>query len=340
MARFGTGIARIPANLMKMAGVEGPSEFVKAVDTGAKNLTESAGYTGSGPAVANLVGETALGGAALKGASKLAPALEAIPGGATLVKSIKESPASQAILGGMGLGAAGSTGTPYDVVEQAGLGGLFGGAGQAVASSLGAVAAPVLKRYNELKDLGYSKAEILKDTTIGQLLGGKMQTFENILADIPFSGVAQNVEKGAKSLYGALENKIAPILGRQKAAENVLDTSMGAIKTAETRALDDVKRAAELKLQSGQAGQTAALKGTQSDVFIPAVNYALKPLNVTIKEGTPGNEAMRIGQTAISDAYTKSLKNLSGLRLTKPVQDDLRSLTNTNNEGYLGKEGA
>lgn len=339
-ARFGTGIARIPANLMKIAGVEGPSEFVKSVDEGAKNLTESAGYKGSGPAVANIVGETVLGGGALKAASKAAPFLEAMPGGAAMVKAIKESPASQAILGGMGLGAAGSTGTPYDVVEQAGLGGLFGGAGQAVASSLGAVAAPVLKRYNELKDLGYSKAEILKDTTIGQLLGGKMQAFENILADIPFSGVSQSVEKGAKSLYGALENKINPILGRQKAAENILDTSTGAIKTAETRALEDARRAAELKLQSGQASQTAALKDTQSDVFIPAVNYALKPLNIAIPEGTPGNEAMRIGQKAISDAYTESLKNLSGLRLTAPVQNDLRSLSNTYNAGYLGKDGA
>jgi hypothetical protein len=147
-ARFGTGVARIPANLMKMAGVEGPSQFVKSVEEGAKNLTESAGYKGGLDSVANFGGEMLLGGAALKGASKLAPALEAIPGGAAMVKSIKESPASQAILGGMGLGAAGSSGSAYDVATEAGLGGLFGGAGQAIASGLGSIASPVLKRYN------------------------------------------------------------------------------------------------------------------------------------------------------------------------------------------------
>ena len=355
------GMARIPANLMSWAGINEPKEAINAAQEGAKNLTESAGYTGMRPGLSNLGGEAAFGGAALKLASKAAPAIEAM-GGANLVKSLKESPASQAILGGMGLGAAGSTGSPYSVLEQAGLGGAVGLGGQAVASSLGHLAAPVLKRYNELKDLGYSKAEILKDTTIGQLLGGKMQAFENMLSDIPFSGVAQAVEKGAKSLYGALENKVAPILGRQKAAENVLDTSMGSIKTGErnalrdaeieaqrrlqigqtkqTRSLEDAKLEAQRKLEAEQAGQTAALKSTQTDVHIPAVNYALKPLGIEIPAGVTGNEAMRIGQKAISDAYNKSLENLSGLRLTKPVQNDLRSLTDTYNAGYLGKDGA
>jgi hypothetical protein len=355
------GMARIPANLMSWAGVNEPKEAINAAQEGAKNLTESAGYTGMRPTLSNLGGEAAFGGTALKLASKAAPAVEAM-GGSNLVKSIAESPAAQSILGGMGLGAAGSTGSPYSIAEQAGLGGAVGLGGQAVASSLGHLAAPVLKRFNELKNLGYSKAEILKDTTIGQLLGGKMQAFENMLSDIPFSGVAQSVEKGAKSLYGALENKVAPILGRQKAAENVLDTSMGHIKTAETRALEDARIEAQRKLQAGQtkqttsledaklaaqrkleteqAGQTAALKSTQTDVHIPAVNYALKPLGIEIPAGVTGNEAMLLGQKAISNAYTEALKNFSGLRLTKPVQNDLRSLTNTYDAGYLGKDNA
>jgi hypothetical protein len=390
-ARFGTGLARIPANLMRIAGVEGPSEFVKAVDEGAKNLTESAGYTGGLPEVANLGGEILLGGAALKGASKLAPVVEALPGGAALVKGLSQSPYAQAILGGMGFGAAGSTGSQYDVLKEAGLGGLFGLGGQAAASSIGSVAAPVLTRYKELKGLGYTDAEILKDTTIGQLLGGKAQTLEKILEAVPFSGVSQAVEKGAKSLRDTMATKVAPIFQRQKAAENVLDTSLGQFKTAEQRmlndakaeaqrklaigqtkqatTLDDAQLAAQRKLESGQtkqsttledaklaaqrkleteqATQNAALKSTQSDVFIPAVNYALKPLNIVIPEGTPGNQAMKIGQTAISDAYNESLKNFSNLRLTKNIQDDLKSLTNTPgkegkiyNEGYLGKQNA
>jgi hypothetical protein len=339
-ARFGTGLARIPANLMRIAGVEGPSEFVKAVDEGAKNLTESAGYTGGLPAAANLAGEVLLGGAALKGASKLAPVVEALPGGATFVKGLSQSPYAQAILGGMGFGAAGSTGSQYDVLKEAGLGGLFGFGGQAVASGVGSVAAPVLKRYKELKGLGYTDAEILKDTTIGQLLGGKVEKLEKVLSDIPFSGVAQAQEKGIKSLRDTMATKVAPILQREKAAENVLDTSLGQFKTAENRALSDAQLAAKRKLETGQAKQTAALKDTESAVFIPAVNYALKPLNITIPEGTPGNQAMKIGQKAISDAYNTSLKNFSNLRLTKDVQDDLNSLTNTYSDKYLGKENA
>lgn len=382
--RFATGVARIPANLMRMAGIEGPSEFVKAADEGAKNLTESAGYTGGLPTVANLGGEMLFGGAALKGASKLAPVVEALPGGATFVKGLSESPYAQAILGGMGLSAAGSTGTQYDLAKETTLGGLFGLGGQAVASGLGHIAAPVLARYKELKGLGYTDGEILKDTTIGQLLGGKVQTLEKMLSDIPFSGVSQAVDKGVKSLKDTMATKVAPIFQREKAAENVLDTSLNQFKTAENRALEDAKLAAQRKLDIGQTGQSTALedarlaaqrkleagqtkqstaledaklaaqrklemeqaaqnatlKSTQSDVFLPAVNYALKPLNIVIPEGTPGNQAMKIGQTAISNAYNDSLKNFSNLRLTKDVQENLKSLSKTYNDGYLGKDGA
>lgn len=338
--RLATGVARIPANLMRMAGVEGPAEFVKAADEGAKNLTESAGYKGILPGVANLGGEMLFGGAALKGAAKAAPFVEALPGGQALVKGISQSPTGQAILGGMGLGAAGSSGTPYDVLKESGLGGLFGLGGQAIASGLGHVAAPVLARYKELKNLGYTDSEILKDTTIGQLLGGKVQTIEKMLSDIPFSGVSSAVEKGVKSLKDTMATKVAPIFQREKTAGNVLDTSLNQLKTAESRALSDAELAAKRKLEMGQAKQTEALKAAETDVFLPTVNYALKPLNVVIPEGTPGNKAMQIGQKAISDAYNESLKNFSNLRLTKGVQDDLKSLSNTYNEGYLGKENA
>lgn len=328
-ARFGTGVARIPANLMNMAGVEGPSKFVKAVDEGAKNLTESAGYTGMLPGLANLGGEIALGGGALKLASKAAPVLEAIPGGAAMVKGIKESPSAQAILGGMGLGAAGSSGSAYDVAKEASLGGIFGLGGQAVASTLGHAAAPVLSRYKELKGLGYSDAEILKDSTIGQLLGGNVQKLENLLSDIPFSGVAKSIEKGTKSLYGALESKLAPIFQRQKSAENVLDTSMDYLKAAETRALNDAAGEAQLAIKARQNAEMAAHKATGADVHVPALNYALEPLGKTIDPKLTGHEANNQMIGFIKDAYKESLGGMSNLRLSKPVQEDLRSLTNT-----------
>lgn len=334
------GMSRIPANLMRIAGVEEPAQVVSAAEEGAKNLTESAGYKGMRPGLSNLGGEMILGGAALKGASKLAPAIEALPGGASIVKGISESPSAQAILGGMGLGAASSSGSPYDVLEKAGVGGLFGLGGQAAASGLGHIAAPVLKRFNELKDLGYSKAEILKDTTIGQLLGGKMQAFENMLSDLPFSSVAQKMQQGAESLHGALKGKIDPILQRQKAAENILSTSQGQAQTLEQRALQDAKLQTDLAMKARHGSEMEAHKATGADIHVPVLNYVLEPLGAKVTPGLTGHAATLETGKAISNAYDKSLEGISTLRLNKSVQDDLRSLKNTYSDKFLGKDNA
>jgi hypothetical protein len=323
--RLATGMARIPANLMKMAGVEAPAQAVSAAEEGAKNLTESAGYKGMLPGLANLGGEAVFGGAALKGAAKAAPAVEAM-GGANLVKGISQSPTAQAILGGMGMGAAGSTGTPYDIAKEAGLGGMFGLGGQTAATALGSVAAPVLKRFNELKDLGYSKAEILKDTTIGQLLGGKTQSLEDILSYIPLSGIPQKIKAGAESLQGAMENKIAPILGRQKAAENILSTSQKQAQTLEHRTLDDAADKATLAMQARHAAEVAGHKATGADVHVPVINYVLEPLGAKITPGLTGHAANNEMKSIISDAYNKSLSGMDSIKLPESTKTEMRDL--------------
>lgn len=325
--RLATGVARLPANLMRMAGVETPSQVVGAAEQGAKQLTEGAGYKGMLPGAANIGGELITGGAALKGAGALAPAVEAIPGGAAVVKGLQESPMAQSILGGMGLGAAGSTGTQYDVLKEAGLGGLFGGAGQAVASGLGHVAAPVLKRYQDLKKAGYTDAEILKDTTIGQFFGGITQKAERALEDIPFGGVVPKITAGIESLKESLLGKTAPIQARAEAAQNILGTTQKQAQTLEQRALSDARDAAKLEMDAAHAAEKAALKTTETDVHVPIINYALKPLGIEVPAGVTGNQAMKMGQDAISDAYTKALSGMTSLKIPESAKTEMRDLS-------------
>ena len=338
--RMATGIARIPANLMRMAGIEEPAQVVSAAEAGAKNLTESAGYTGIRPGLSNLGGEILFGGAALKGASKLAPVLETTPTGAAISKGIAESPYAQSILGGMGLGAAGSSGSTYDVLKEAGLGGLLGLGGQTVATGLGHVAAPVLKNYRELKNLGYTDAEILKNLSFGQLLGGKAQTAENTLSNVPFGGVRPEVESKIKSFQELVAGKTAPIKAQSETTQNVLDVSQKQAQTLEQRALQDAKDKMAREMEARHIAELATLKGTGVDIQAPVINYALEPLGKTIDPALKGHAATNAMTGFIKDAYKEGLAGMSTLRLSKPIQEDLRSLKNTYDEKLLGKEYA
>ena len=325
--RMATGIARIPANLMKMAGVEEPAQAVGAAEEGAKNLTESAGYTGIRPGLSNLGGEMLLGGAALKGASKLAPVLEAVPGGAAISKSIAQGPYKQSFLGGAALGAAGSEGTSLDALLQAGLGGTAGIAGQGIASGLGHMAAPVLKKYNELKNAGYTDDQILKETTIGQFFGGIPQAVEGGLKNIPLGGVVPKVEAGIKSLKQSLLGKTEPIKAQSEAAQNVLGVSQKQAQTLEQNAIDDAKREADFAMKARQKSELDAHKATGADVHVPTLNYALEPLGKTISPNLTGHAANNEANAFIKAGYKESLGGMTNLRLTTPVQDDLRSLS-------------
>ena len=327
--RFATGVARIPTNLMRMAGIEEPAQAVSAAEAGAKNLTESAGYTGIRPGLSNVGGEMLLGGAALKSASALAPAVAKIPGGAAVTKGIAESPASQAILGGMGLGVAGSSGSTYDVLEQAGLGGLLGFGGQTVATGLGHVAAPVLKNYKELKNLGYTDAEILKNLSFGQLLGGKAQTAENLATVIPLGGVKPEVQSKIKSFEELVASKTAPMKEQAKTAQNVLDVSQKQAQTLEQRALNKATEKTDLEMAARHEAELKAHKGTGVNIQAPVINYALEPLGKTIDPALKGHAATNAMTGFIKDAYKESLGGMSTLRLTTPVQNDLRSLSQT-----------
>lgn len=327
--RMITGAARIPANLMKMAGVEEPAQAVGAAEEGAKNLTESAGYKGMLPGLANLGGEVALGGAALKGASALAPTVAKIPGAAGMVEGISKSPASQAILGSAALGAAGSTGSTYDILKEAGWGGALGLAGHGIASGIGAVAAPQLAKYKALKDAGYTDEQILKDTTIGQFFGGTPQKIENVLKDLPLGGVVPKVEAGIKSLKQSLLGKTEPILEQSKTAQNVLGTSQKQAQTLEQRALEKATDTTNLEMNARHAAELAAHKATGADVHIPTLNYALEPLGKTISPNKIGHDANNEMVGFIKNAYNESLGGMSNLRLSKPVQENLRSLKET-----------
>jgi hypothetical protein len=340
--RMATGIARIPANLMRMAGVEEPAQAVGAAEAGAKNLTESAGYTGIRPGLSNLGGEMLFGGAALKGASKLAPVLETAPMGAAISKSIAQSPYKQSFLGGAALGAAGSEGTSLDALQEAGLGGLFGLGGQTIATGLGHAAAPVLKNYHELKNLGYTDPEILKSFTLGQLLGGKAQTAENIASNVPLGGVVPEVKSKFKTLQETLGSKTEPIKTQSEAAQNLLDLSQKQAQNVEQRAINKAKENLDLEIGAKQKAELEAHKATGADVHIPALDYVLEPLGKKVSSNLTGHAANNETKAFIKEAYNESLGGMSTLRLTKEVQEDLRSLKDNHDYSakVLGKDSA
>jgi hypothetical protein len=333
--RFATGAARIPANLMRMAGIEAPAKAVSAVEEGAKRFTEQAGAKGILPGAANIGGEIALGGGLLKAAQFAKPLVQMLPGGKTLVAVLEGSPLAQTMAGGAGLGMAGSTGSPQDILQEGALGALTGGAFHGLVSGTGKVLSPVLERYKELKKQGFTD-EQLKNTSIGQFFGGKTQAVENFLSDLPFSGAASVKEKGAKSLDEILASKKEAVNTQTKTATSGIDLAKQEAKILEERALQQQQEAAEKKLLSHFDNQKLIQAEKEADVHLPFINRSLEKIGVTVPPGMSGNEAILYGQKAISKAYKDALANIGSLRLTSPIQNELLDLTKQYNKSKLG----
>ena len=85
--------------------------------------------------------------------------------------------------------------------EQALKGGLFGAAFQKGAQMLD----PALDRLRTLMDLGVDVEGLRKKGTLGQLLGGPLETFEKFLERISFSQLGSRQKAGAEELGKAVE---------------------------------------------------------------------------------------------------------------------------------------
>ena len=173
-----------------------------------------------------------------------------LPAAKPLIQGIEKSPLAQTTLGGGVIGAAGSSGSPYDISKEALIGMGLGAGAHALFQGLGAVASPALVRLKQLTDAGLDKAAILKDATLGQILGGKMQKFENILNSLDiFGGVGSKVKKGADTLED---------LAKKKA--DVIRANQDNLATGLKQKQEDVKTLAERELKNKQLSKEEQLK--------------------------------------------------------------------------------
>lgn len=340
-ARFLTGAAELPANLLKITGIsEKPAEYIKAADEAAKRFQEQAGSKSILPTTANIAGSLVGAGSVLKGAGMAAePVVGAIPALKPAAQALAASPASQAILGGATVGAAGSTGEPLDVVQQAGLGGLTAGATHGALSAVGSVLSPALERFKELKAKGLT-AEDLKDTTMGQFFGGKLQSLENALTNVPFGGVSDAIKRGAEKL-GILEAANKDLVsGQTQAATKGLDVGKELIKTNQRRAMQDAHLALDKNTQAQIDAMKLKLADDESAFHRESIERALEPLGIKPEDikHLSGTDLMNYAQKAVSESYEKTLPQIKGIRVTGAKEKELRDLTNKYNSNYLGDE--
>lgn len=325
MARTGkflTGMADLPANIMKITGIsEKPAEVVQAAKSGLDTLQQAGGGTGVSPAVAGFAGELASAGKGLQLAGKaLSPLTKYMP-------EFLTTPLSKTVAGSAGVGAAASpTGETQDILQSAGEGALWGAGAHGLMKTIGAVASPALERAKQLAADLKIAPEQLRGTTMGQFFGGPLQTIENLASGLPFTGIRKEVVKGQKLLDDLAEANKESVSGQAKVAKEGMEYAASDIQAAEKRAADKLLLEKERVLEQQIAAQKLKLKDEESAVHIPALNKALEPLGVQIPPGMTGQAAMKFAQDARSAAYDTALKNIKGLRITGATEKDLLSV--------------
>lgn len=323
---------------------------------GLKGLGKSALGLGEGAAE---VGRGMLQGAE-KSAPEIVPALQKVGSDISSVagktsKWIAEHPFwGQSVAGGAATGALGANPTAGAATDEAMMGALFGAGFHGLGSGAGAMFSPALKRFKELKAMGLSNEEILKDTTIGQLLGGGVQKMENLLGDIPFGGVRDKIVGGIKSLNQSLAEKKAAneiekevlqgqankVLGTP-GSTGTLDTMAAKTKQQKLADLEAAHAKADADLQAHINEKEAALKESESNFHRPFVDRAMSnlPPEYHVTPGAKGHEMIAEGQKNISKAYEDSLKDIGSLKLPESVKTELKDVANTDPTS-LGGEGS
>ena len=336
--RAGFATAKPFADVAKWAGYEAPARALTEMDKGIKAQgPEFMGLKSPISSIASLGGDvaglTALGGGlktvAEKGLPFAMPTIE--KAGAWLAAN----PYTQAALGGAGVGALGAEPNAGDATNEALAGAVLGPAAHGVLSGGASMLSPALKRFKELKDMGLSTEEILKDTTIGQVLGGGVQKIENVLGDLPFAGVRSKIAGGMKSLSESLAGKKAAadieketFGGKQNLKAEALDFKAAKTKQAAIDALDLEHNTALKKLEEHHTGKAQELEDLKSGFHRPFVDRALEPLGekYAISPNVKGHEMIAEGNRNISKAYEDSLKDIGTLKLPESVKTDLRAI--------------
>ena len=276
--RAALSVAKPFTDVAKWAGYEEPSKALKQIDVGMKAQgPEFMGLQSPVSSIASLGGDIAGFGALAKvpGAVANAPAIGAyaapiVNKGAALLQKL---PAwGQSIVGGAGIGALGAEPDAGSAVNEGLIGGVLGGATHGVLAGAGSVLSPQMKRFKELLDQGFTKEQILKDSTLGQVIGGGYQKFENVLGDLPFTGVRDKISKGIESFKDVAGMRKDLLQGKADIAGKNLDEiniaqqaknleNIQSKQAAELGAVNTQKAA--LSGQAEQAGKDLSFKNQQ-----------------------------------------------------------------------------
>jgi len=322
---FAAGAAKLPANVLNLAGISQPLQAVNQANQLSKGMIEAGDAKSLLPGISNLAGEIGTGAGALSSIAKAAGPIQSLmPSSKLAIEAIKNSPLSQAVLGGATLGAAGSESlSPMNIAKEAGLGGLFGGAGYGAAKTFGHLMDPELLRLAKLKATGISD-DVINKLSSGQMLGGIAQKIENVFQDLPFGGAKGFIRQGKTALDEAAEGN-AKLLKSANEIENI----------NATRELEDAAKAAKRALPPEIDELKLAQNQFERSFYKPMIERSLKNLEGHVKiDGKPfsindipkdlqGTDLMNYAQKLVSLGYNTSLPQIKGIRVTKDVKENL-----------------
>lgn len=339
--RMLNAIAKPPAALAEYLGWSEPAKELMARDQYLKE------HSGLGASLSSLGGDIAglmIPGA---GASKVAEAtemlpkatelMEKIPGASKLLenapdwleKALGSKYAQASALGGTSsfLSPTGTDITDPNFAkkhaEEAGTAAALGPVFTAGAGAVGRALDPAMKRFKDLLAQGFTKEQIMKDTTLGQIVGGLTQKAENIGAYIPFGGISSAITKGSDSLKNSandIEDSIAQA-AKEKAAqlkmslENAtkgLDTTQKNTVIPEAKADVDAKNAdMQARYDKYVADTTANMDERHANEFSrPIIEKAIEPAGVKLPPNIHGTEAIKFAQGVEKQLYDSALPKI------------------------------
>jgi hypothetical protein len=315
--RAAMALAKPVTNVMGWMGMKEPGEAVKQIDTGIKAQgPEVAGIQGPIGSLASLGGDVYSANKILGGLEKLAaPIKTAAPMVKPAIEALQKSKLGQAVGGGAVLGALGSSGTPLDVIQEGGIGAGVGAVAHGALKGAGAIADPALAQLKKLQAAGIDTKEFLKNSTMGQALGGYAQSFENALNAIPFSGVSTKIGEGIKGLQGQIAGKQAEIKGSTQEAVTGMKSAFDTAKQKAAQKLEADNAARELRLEGNVAKMGEAIDTKHGGFSERMINEALAPAGKVLPPDAKGTAAIKFAQNVENDLYNKAIPKIGDVRI-------------------------
>jgi len=338
--RAAMSIAKPVTNVMGWMGVEEPGKAVKQMDTGIKEQgPEFMGVQGPIGSVASLAGDIYGYNKILGGLGLLGAPISKIPGAASVVNAISKSPLLQSTLGGGAVGVLG-TESPTQVIKEGAIGAGLGALTHGALTGAGKMFDPALERVKELIAKGFTKEEIMRDTSIGQMLGGGIQKLENFLSTLPLTRAEEAISKGQKSLKDIAKEKAELTDQATKQAitgmKEAKDTSLNTLKTNL-----ETKHAGFEKQHDAFFKQRAEKLAAEEEQFsINQINKALAPIGEKLPPNIKGTEAIKYAQEKLGGAYRKPLSEMDDVRFSTDKQDEFRALAESHKEDLIGTKYA